>query len=55
MPGMADSAWGQAHMAQLEAHQPFTDLEYPIRGEHGEQRWFCVNGEPVFDDQGVFA
>jgi len=55
VPGMSETDWGRAHLAQLAAHEPFTNLEYALRGENGEQRWFCVNGEPLFDEQGVFA
>jgi diguanylate cyclase (GGDEF)-like protein/PAS domain S-box-containing protein len=52
--GMEASDWGQAHIARLKAHLPFEDLEYATRDEYGEQRWFCVNGEPVFDADGQF-
>jgi len=54
VPGMAESEWGQAHMASLAAREPFDDLEYATRDEQGNTRWFCINGEPVFDDQGQF-
>ncbi|MDP3672777.1 MAG: EAL domain-containing protein [Telluria sp.] len=52
--GMEASGWGQAHIAQLKAHQSFEELEYATFDENGETRWYCVNGEPVFDEQGVF-
>ncbi len=52
--GMATSAWGQAHIAKVTAHEAFEDLEYATRDEYGELRWFCVNGEPVFDEHGAF-
>ena len=54
LPGMETSDWGQAHIALLQAHQPFEDLEYATLDEQGETRWFCVNGEPVFDEHGQF-
>jgi diguanylate cyclase (GGDEF)-like protein/PAS domain S-box-containing protein len=54
VPGMQDSDWGKAHMAQLAARAPFADLEYDTVDEHGETRWFSINGEPVFDADGVF-
>jgi diguanylate cyclase (GGDEF)-like protein/PAS domain S-box-containing protein len=54
VPGMEESEWGQAHIAQLRAHENFTDLEYPMIDDQGGVRWFCVNGEPVFDELGVF-
>jgi diguanylate cyclase (GGDEF)-like protein/PAS domain S-box-containing protein len=55
VPGMAETEWGQAHMAQQQAHQKFTDLEYSMIDDGGGTRWFCVNGEPVFDEDGQFA
>ncbi|HEY0061899.1 MAG TPA: EAL domain-containing protein [Telluria sp.] len=53
--GMADTDWGQAHIARVEAHLPFVDLEYATRVASGETRWFCVNGEPLFDEHGAFS
>ena len=52
--GMEASDWGRAHIARVRAREPFEDLEYATRDEYGDLRWFCVNGEPVFDDQGAF-
>ncbi|UOD28288.1 EAL domain-containing protein [Massilia violaceinigra] len=52
--GMRESDWGKAHMAQLAARAPFADLEYETVDEQGETRWFSINGEPVFDADGVF-
>ncbi|MES2760011.1 MAG: EAL domain-containing protein [Pseudomonadota bacterium] len=54
VPGMEESEWGQIHIAQMQAHQNFTDLEYMMIDDEGGVRWFCVNGEPVFDEDGVF-
>jgi diguanylate cyclase (GGDEF)-like protein/PAS domain S-box-containing protein len=54
IPGMEASEWGQAHIALIRAHQPFTDLEYETRDEEGDTRWFSVNGEPLFDELGQF-
>jgi len=53
-PGMDQAEWGQAHIATLTARLPFQDLEYALIDEQGEVRWFCVNGEPVFDESGIF-
>ena len=53
--GMEHSDWGRAHIARLLARLPFDNLEYATRDEFGELRWFCVNGEPVFDEQGRFT
>ena len=44
-----------AHRALLDAHRPFQDFEYRIAAESGEDRWFSVNGKPVFDDSGRFV
>ncbi|QYF93645.1 EAL domain-containing protein [Massilia sp. PAMC28688] len=53
--GMAESAWGRAHIATLMAREPFDNLEYATRDQYGELRWFCVNGQPVFDQIGTFV
>ena len=55
VPGMADTAWGQEHMARLQAHEAFSDLEYSGLDDGGETRWYCVSGEPVFDQDGQFT
>ena len=52
-PEIISSDWGQAHIAQLEAHQPFLNLEYQI-DSNGEPLWFSVSGEPLFDSAGQF-
>jgi diguanylate cyclase (GGDEF)-like protein/PAS domain S-box-containing protein len=54
IPGLADSAEGRAHIALVEAHQPFHDFEYLAVDDHGVSRWFCINGQPVFDEEGRF-
>jgi diguanylate cyclase (GGDEF)-like protein/PAS domain S-box-containing protein len=55
IPGMEDSEWGQAHIAENLAHQRFTDFEYATVDDDGGARWFSVNGEPLFDDTGRFT
>ncbi|MFL6659210.1 MAG: EAL domain-containing protein [Massilia sp.] len=55
VPDMAESDWGRAHIARLMERLPFDDLEYATRDEFGELRWFCVNGEPIFDADGQFT
>ena len=37
------------------ARQPFSNLEYATRDEYGDLRWLCINGEPVFDEDGKFT
>jgi diguanylate cyclase (GGDEF)-like protein/PAS domain S-box-containing protein len=54
LPGMLGTRWGRDHIAQLEARQPFSNLEYSLVGSDGVTRWFSTSGEPVFDDQGEF-
>ena len=44
-----------AHRADLEAHRPFSDFEYPILIGDGKQRWLTSSGRPVFDEAGVFV
>ncbi|OON63496.1 bifunctional diguanylate cyclase/phosphodiesterase [Massilia sp. KIM] len=52
VPQLLETESGQAHIAQIKAHEPFTNLEYQTVDEHGDTRWFCVNGQPVFDESG---
>jgi len=44
-----------AHRAQLQAHQPFRDFHYMRRIPGSPDAWISINGEPVFDADGVFA
>ncbi len=53
VPALLDSEPGRAHIAQVRAHEPFANLEYQIIDQHGHTRWFCVHGQPVFDDGGA--
>jgi diguanylate cyclase (GGDEF)-like protein/PAS domain S-box-containing protein len=43
-----------AHMAILDARQPFHDLELCRLDDCGKKIWVGVSGEPVFDASGVF-
>ena len=52
VPSLLETESGRAHIAQVKAHEPFANLEYQTVDEHGDTRWFLVNGQPVFDDQG---
>jgi diguanylate cyclase (GGDEF)-like protein/PAS domain S-box-containing protein len=54
VPGMRESDWGQRHLAQLEARQPFMNLEYEALDDAGVRRWYSINGEPLFDELGHF-
>jgi diguanylate cyclase (GGDEF)-like protein/PAS domain S-box-containing protein len=55
VPGMAESESGRAHRAMLEAHAPFKNLEYSALDDNGDARWYCINGEPIFDEHGCFS
>ncbi|MDK6076888.1 EAL domain-containing protein [Massilia varians] len=52
VPSLLETEDGRAHIAQVKAHEPFANLEYKCVDEHGDTRWFCVNGQPVFDEHG---
>jgi diguanylate cyclase (GGDEF)-like protein/PAS domain S-box-containing protein len=53
--GLADSDSGREHIAAVEAREPFKNLEYRALDDNGEERWFCVSGQPMFDDTGRFT
>jgi diguanylate cyclase (GGDEF)-like protein/PAS domain S-box-containing protein len=55
VPTLLDSEHGRAHRATLEACAPFKNLEYCAVDDNGHQRWFCINGEPMFDEHGRFT
>ncbi len=50
---MTADAWA-AHIALLERHQPFHDMELCRLDESGKKVWISVSGEPVFDRSGAF-
>jgi len=45
----------QQHLADLEAHKPFSKFSYQIVDAAGNVRTFRVSGVPKYDDQGVFV
>jgi PAS domain S-box-containing protein len=51
---MSEAEWA-AHRADLDAHRPFRNLEYRIVDAAGEQHWYLVNGDPLWDAQGQFC
>ena len=55
LPAMQHTRWGRQHMADLQAHRPFFNLEYAMADRSGKQRWFSINGEPLFSDTGDFC
>ena len=50
---MTADGW-TAHMALLQAHQSFRDLELCRLDEAGHKVWVSISGEPVFDGAGRF-
>ncbi len=44
--------WAE-HIADLEAHRPFKDFEYLMKGD-GEDRWVRVSGKPRYSQEGEF-
>jgi diguanylate cyclase (GGDEF)-like protein/PAS domain S-box-containing protein len=52
-PNMSADDWGK-HIAILEAHQPFRDLELCRLDESGNKIWISISGEPLIDPLGTF-
>jgi diguanylate cyclase (GGDEF)-like protein/PAS domain S-box-containing protein len=50
---MTADAWAE-HIALLEVHKPFRDMELCRLDETGKKIWISISGEPVFDSSGVF-
>src|SRR6266851_5632636 len=50
---MTADQWAE-HMALLEAHNPFRDMELCRLDETGNKVWISISGEPVFDSSGAF-
>jgi diguanylate cyclase (GGDEF)-like protein/PAS domain S-box-containing protein len=53
--GLADTEYGREHMAAIASREPFRNLEYRVLDDNGDERWFCVSGQPMFDDGGRFT
>ncbi len=51
---VGESQW-LAHRAQLQAREVFHDFEMRRVMPDGQSVWVSISGEPIFDDQGVFA
>jgi diguanylate cyclase (GGDEF)-like protein len=43
------------HIARLEAHERFQDLEYVRVADDGKRHWLSVSGEPRFSKSGEFC
>src|SRR6266851_4399460 len=50
---MTADQWAE-HIALLEAHKPFRDMELCRVDESGRKIWISIAGEPVFDAAGAF-
>ena len=50
---MAADQWAE-HIALLEAHKEFRDMELCRLDESGNKIWISISGEPVFDSTGAF-
>jgi diguanylate cyclase (GGDEF)-like protein/PAS domain S-box-containing protein len=54
VPGLADTDAGRDHIATLAAREPFRNFEYRSLDDNGDERWYCVSGQPMFDENGRF-
>jgi diguanylate cyclase (GGDEF)-like protein/PAS domain S-box-containing protein len=52
---LAENSAGREHIDVVHAREPFKNLEYRAVDDNGEERWFCVSGQPMFDDGGRFT
>ena len=50
---MSAEQWAE-HIALLEAHKEFRDMELCRLDESGNKIWISISGEPVFDPSGAF-
>jgi diguanylate cyclase (GGDEF)-like protein/PAS domain S-box-containing protein len=50
---MSADDWAK-HIAILDAHQPFRDLELSRPDDSGKAVWITISGEPIFDSSGAF-
>jgi PAS domain S-box-containing protein/diguanylate cyclase (GGDEF)-like protein len=50
---MTADAWAE-HIALLQAHKSFRDMDLCRLGESGKKTWISISGEPVFDASGIF-
>jgi diguanylate cyclase (GGDEF)-like protein/PAS domain S-box-containing protein len=55
LPSLLDGETGREHKAALDAYESFKNFEYRIPDDAGDERWFCISGEPIFDEDGVFS
>ncbi|WP_053005962.1 sensor histidine kinase [Kiloniella spongiae] len=53
IPDVDPDLW-EKHLQCLKEHKPFRNFIYPRAKDTGQTAWLSINGEPVFDDNGVF-
>ncbi|MGX5840346.1 PAS domain-containing protein [Mesorhizobium sp. ArgA1] len=44
-----------AHLEDLQAHRPFRDFVYELKGGRPDCRWVSITGSPRFDGKGEFT
>ena len=54
VPCIEQTEAGRRHIEQVKAHQRFTNFEYTLVDDQGSVRWVCINGEPMFGEDGEF-
>jgi diguanylate cyclase (GGDEF)-like protein/PAS domain S-box-containing protein len=55
IPGLdGDVGWAEFR-ARLERRESFRDFEYAYANRHGQRRFICVSGEPLFEADGRFC
>lgn len=52
---LPDAKGWRAHRAVLNAHRMFRDFEIARAGEDGVVHHYSIDGEPLFDDRGMFC
>ncbi|WP_109120862.1 ATP-binding protein [Azospirillum sp. TSO22-1] len=55
LPDDGDDANWTAHLATLDARQPFRDFVFPYHDRAGRRRFCRIHGKPVFSADGRFA
>jgi|GEM_PF-1978956 len=53
--GSSEDPHWQAHLAVMDARQPFRDFRYRLRAPDGQLRHISTSGKPVFDEYGNFC
>lgn len=51
--GLSDAEWAE-HRKQMEAHKPFSNFHYQIKGRDGREISISLSGRPHFDEEGSF-